>query len=68
LKIPAGLWYLLDPASGKNKNKEKDYPKELPRLELRGMASGPIQYLRSRRHLRQVRDRLPVVVPAPDGT
>jgi glycosyltransferase involved in cell wall biosynthesis/GT2 family glycosyltransferase len=47
--LPAGVRYALSPRSAKNESKQEDYPSELTRLELRGMAYGPIAYLRSRR-------------------
>jgi glycosyltransferase involved in cell wall biosynthesis len=47
-RIPRGLWFALSPGSDKNHGKQTDYPRELTRLELRGMAYGPIAYLRSR--------------------
>jgi glycosyltransferase involved in cell wall biosynthesis/GT2 family glycosyltransferase len=50
-KLFGGLRYALSPASGKNENKQVDYPPELTRLELRGLAYGPLAYLRSRRKL-----------------
>jgi O-antigen biosynthesis protein len=51
-RIPAGLVYLLGSNSRKNEKKQGDYPKELNRLELKGMLYGPIAYLRSRRRAR----------------
>jgi GT2 family glycosyltransferase len=48
-RIPAGLAYLFGSKSKKNAKKQGDYPKELNRLELKGMLYGPIAYLRSRR-------------------
>jgi hypothetical protein len=48
-RLPAGLAYLLDPASPKNRRKRADFPRELPLLELRGLLAGPAAYLRSRR-------------------
>jgi hypothetical protein len=50
-KLPRGLRFALDPGSAKNERKRNDYPKELTRLELRGMLYGPIAYARSRRSL-----------------
>jgi glycosyltransferase involved in cell wall biosynthesis/GT2 family glycosyltransferase len=52
-KLPGGLRYALSPASGKNENKQENYPAELTRLEIRGLAYGPLAYLRSRRQLRR---------------
>jgi glycosyltransferase involved in cell wall biosynthesis/GT2 family glycosyltransferase len=56
-KLPGGLRYALSPASGKNENKQEDYPAELTRLELRGLAYGPIAYFRSRRQARRAARR-----------
>ena len=49
MRLPAGLAYLLDPASPKNRRKQADFPGELTRLELRGVLAGPAAYLASRR-------------------
>ncbi|MDD5371316.1 MAG: glycosyltransferase [Anaerolineaceae bacterium] len=48
-RAPAGLAYLISPQSRKNAKKQAGYPQELNRLEKKGMLSGPIAYLRSRR-------------------
>jgi glycosyltransferase involved in cell wall biosynthesis/GT2 family glycosyltransferase len=52
-KLPGGLSYALSSGSSKNENKQDDYPAALSRLELRGMAYGPLAYLRSRFRLRR---------------
>jgi glycosyltransferase involved in cell wall biosynthesis len=52
-KLPAGLAFALSPKSAKNVGRQRDFPRSLVRLELRGMAYGPIAYARSR--LRQRR-------------
>jgi glycosyltransferase involved in cell wall biosynthesis/GT2 family glycosyltransferase len=57
-KLPGGLRYALSPASGKNDKKQEDYPAELTRLELRGLAYGPLAYLRSRRQMRRTVGRV----------
>jgi glycosyltransferase involved in cell wall biosynthesis/GT2 family glycosyltransferase len=59
LKLPGGLAYALLPSSAKNENKPPDYPRRLTRLELRGMALGPLAYARSRRIRRAVARRPP---------
>lgn len=67
-KLPRGLAYALSPGSAKNENKQGDYPAELTRLELLGMAYGPIAYARSRRHRRRQRRRPAAtrrIAPAP---
>jgi GT2 family glycosyltransferase len=48
VRLPAGLAYLLSPASPKNRRKRADFPGELTRLELRGVLAGPGAYLRGR--------------------
>ena len=55
LKAPVGIFYALAPSSGKNKQKQANYPRELTRIERQGMLKGPIAYLQSwwnTRHLR----------------
>jgi len=47
-KLPAGLVFALSSKSKKNENRQKDYPRELIRLELAGLACGPFAYARSR--------------------
>jgi O-antigen biosynthesis protein len=54
-RLPAGLAYLLSPASPKNRRKQADFPAELTRVELRGVVAGPAAYLRSRRQSSQTR-------------
>jgi glycosyltransferase involved in cell wall biosynthesis len=58
--LPAGIGYALSPRSAKNESKQDDYPPELTRLELRGMAYGPLAYLRSRRRHSGKRPTAPV--------
>ena len=66
-RLPRGVLYALSPASAKNEGKQADYPRELTRLELRGMAYGPVAYLRSRRRLGGRRRRATRTgPPAPD--
>ncbi len=45
--VPAGIRYLLDPASRKNSGKASHYPRRLDWLERLGMAVGPAAYLAS---------------------
>jgi GT2 family glycosyltransferase len=47
-KLPGGLGFALSPKSDKNRNRQGDYPRELIRLELAGLACGPFAYARSR--------------------
>jgi GT2 family glycosyltransferase len=51
--VPAWLRSLRDPASAKRVNRADDYPRDLGRLELRGMLAGPYTYLRARRAQRR---------------
>jgi len=46
---PRGLWHMLGRSSPKNCAKPRDYPRELERLERRGMLAGPAAYLAGRR-------------------
>jgi O-antigen biosynthesis protein len=55
-KLPKGLAFALSPKSDKNKNRQADYPTELIRLELAGLACGPFAYARSRWQHRGERD------------
>jgi glycosyltransferase involved in cell wall biosynthesis len=48
IKVPYGLYFALSARSSKNRKKSSHYPKELTRLELEGMLSGPFAYLWSR--------------------
>jgi len=48
-RVPAGVWYALSPRSEKNRRRTATYPRELGKIELRGMLRGPLGYLRSRR-------------------
>jgi glycosyltransferase involved in cell wall biosynthesis len=54
-KLPRGLVFALSSKSAKNAGRQRDFPSALVRLELRGMAYGPIAYLRSRRRARRRR-------------
>lgn len=47
--VPRGVRFALSPSSSKNAGKDEAYPRELTRLELLGMARGPVAYARSRR-------------------
>jgi glycosyltransferase involved in cell wall biosynthesis len=47
--VPAWLKSLRVESSAKSTNRADDYPPALARAELRGMAAGPIAYLRARR-------------------
>jgi GT2 family glycosyltransferase len=53
-RVPAGLRYLLSPASGKNTDKSSTFPPLLTVLELIGILAGPVAYLRSRYRLRRM--------------
>jgi GT2 family glycosyltransferase len=47
--VPAWLRSLRAESSGKSVNRADDYPPGLARAEFRGMAAGPLAYLRARR-------------------
>jgi len=55
-RIPYVLFYVLSTRSPKNAKKRADYPRELTRLERRGMIYGPFAYLRGRRLARRLRE------------
>jgi glycosyltransferase involved in cell wall biosynthesis len=57
-KLPRGVAFALSPKSAKNVGRQRDFPSSLVRLELRGMAYGPIAYARSRWHQRRRRRRV----------
>jgi len=57
-KAPYGLYFTLSAGSPKNKKKSMHYPKELTRLELKGMLYGPFAYIQSRWATRNVRRAL----------
>jgi glycosyltransferase involved in cell wall biosynthesis len=63
-KLPRGLAYALSPRSAKNEGKPRDYPGRLTRLELRGMAYGPLAYRKSRRDRRRAAAAEPTDYPA----
>jgi GT2 family glycosyltransferase len=54
-RVPTGLKYLLDPASPKNKQKSRDYPRQLEWIERKGLLYGPFAYLYSRWRYRNLR-------------
>ncbi|HET8912961.1 MAG TPA: glycosyltransferase [Ktedonobacteraceae bacterium] len=56
LKVPYGLYFTLNDRSSKNSKKSLHYPKELTRLEQKGLLYGPLAYLRSRWNVRQMRN------------
>lgn len=51
--VPAWLRSLRDPKSAKRVNRSDDYPAGFGRLEMKGMAMGPVTYLQSRRYQRR---------------
>jgi GT2 family glycosyltransferase len=65
-RVPFGLAYVLNPSSTKNTRKGLDYPKELTRLERKGMLSGPIAYLRSRWQAYKLQQQLVQKQDVPD--
>jgi hypothetical protein len=52
-RVPSGLKHILCSGSAKNSGKLCDYPKELTRIERRGMLEGPFAYLSSRRRAKK---------------
>lgn len=58
LKLPYGLYFTLSSSSSKNSKKSSNYPKELTKLELKGMLYGPLAYLRSYWKVRRIRQPL----------
>jgi GT2 family glycosyltransferase len=54
LRLPQAVVYVLSPSSAKNVRRPHDYPRELTRLELRGMLAGPPAYLRGRARQRRL--------------
>jgi GT2 family glycosyltransferase len=53
-QLPRAAAHVLSPGSAKNARRPDDYPRELTRLELRGMLVGPRAYLRSRARQRRL--------------
>jgi hypothetical protein len=53
-RLPQAAVYALSPHSAKNARRPHDYPRELTRLELRGMLAGPAAYLRGRARQRRL--------------
>jgi GT2 family glycosyltransferase len=51
MRIPAGVWYLLDQNSPKNQKKHSKFPSKINWLERKGMLYGPLAYWRSRRQV-----------------
>jgi GT2 family glycosyltransferase len=52
-RLPHAAAHTLSSRSAKNSRRPDDYPRELTRLELRGMLAGPRAYLRSRARQRR---------------
>jgi glycosyltransferase involved in cell wall biosynthesis len=52
--VPRGVRYALSAASPKNARKHDDYPRALTLIEWRGMAYGPLAYLRGRYQARRL--------------
>jgi glycosyltransferase involved in cell wall biosynthesis len=55
-KLPGGVAFALSPKSAKNERRQEDFPRVLARLELLGMAYGPLAYVQSRRQYRRSRN------------
>ncbi len=56
-RLPLALRYALSAKSAKNVRKAPDYPAELTRIERKGMLAGPVLYLRSRWHSRNLKQK-----------
>jgi hypothetical protein len=57
MKVPSGLLFALSAQSPKNSKKRHHYPKELTKLELKGMIYGPLAYLRSRKAMQKIQKK-----------
>jgi glycosyltransferase involved in cell wall biosynthesis len=66
-KLPRGLAFALSSGSAKNEGRQDDFPAALVRRELRGMAYGPLAYLRSRLDQRRRRRRAAAAPPQGPG-
>ena len=53
-KLPRGLLFAFSSRSPHHAGKQASYPKELTRLEIKGLLYGPLAYLRSRRHFAHI--------------
>lgn len=49
--LPKGVYHLIGPGSDRNSNRERTYPRDLARAELRGVVRGPVALFRSHRRL-----------------
>jgi len=58
LKVPLGVFRILNTSSEKNQTRSSSFPKELSQLELKGMLYGPLAYLQTYWHLRGVSRKL----------
>lgn len=67
-KAPRLLYSMLHAGSAKNSGKSPQFPRELTRLELRGMLYGPFGFLKSRRQVQRLRQAGRPAIPAPDRT
>lgn len=56
-KLPRGLRFAFGAGSAHHAGKQADYPRELTRIEMRGLLAGPFAYLRSRRRLAMATSR-----------
>lgn len=54
-KVPYGFFFTLSAKSPKNQKKSSQYPRDLTKLELRGMLHGPFTYLHQKRQLNKMR-------------
>ncbi|UCF98305.1 MAG: glycosyltransferase family 2 protein, partial [Spirochaetaceae bacterium] len=53
-RVPGGMKHIFSSRSAKNRGKLSDYPKELTRMERKGMLQGPFAYISSRRQAKKM--------------
>ncbi len=57
VKVPAGIRYLINKESAKNRAKRANYPAEINWLERKGMLYGPLAYWKSYRQAKKYENR-----------
>jgi hypothetical protein len=62
LNVPVGVFRLLYSSSEKNHGKSVHYPRELVRMERKGLFYGPLAYLQTLCYLRRLESRQPVSI------
>jgi hypothetical protein len=66
--LPRALRYLLSPRSERRIKMQANYPMELQWLQYRGMAYGPLAFLRSRRQVRHIVEQFGPFEIGPSGS